>query len=133
MRRLAGITALLLALLPATALAQEDVNQGESEYVFVVDNPPISCADPTPGTKVEGAMGTTIIIITDRPIDYVTIKSGVHSTLVSATFYTLSIWATHFSGYGATITLTQDVSNYIPWTCPGGTPNDPLANDYQES
>ena len=132
MRRLAGVTALLLALLPATALGQE-VNQGDPDYVFVMDNPPISCADPTPGTKVEGDLGTTITIITDDPIDYVTIKSGSHAAPVSATFYTVWIWATHFVGYGATITITQDVSNYVPWTCPRGTPQDPLANDFQES
>jgi hypothetical protein len=132
MRRLAGAVALVVALLPSAALGQE-VNQGDSDYVFTMDNPGISCPDPTPGTKVEGSLPTTINIITDAPIDYVTIKSGTHAAPVEATFYNVFIWPEYFVGYGATITITQDVSNYVPWTCPPDETLQPLLNDYQEA
>lgn len=128
MRKLLLAGALLAALLPGSALAQ---NQGNTDYMVEIDNPVVTCAGPAEaGTKVEGIMGTTVTFISDAPLDKITVKSGSKFEVVSA-----FVWfgATWWGGWGATFTLTQDVSNYIPWTCPPEAPNTNLNNGFQET
>jgi hypothetical protein len=62
--------------------------------------------------KVEGALGRTITVTAAAPIVKVTIKSGEKATLVAAS------WAADYRS--GTITISQDVSNYVVWTCAGG-------------
>ena len=102
---------LALGLLAAPAFAQDDPNQGNPDLVLTVDNPAVSCEDPMPLAKVEGDLGTTISFSAQSPIDKVTVKSGSKAEVVSATF---SASGPPFTG---TITLTQDVSNYVIWVC----------------
>jgi hypothetical protein len=102
---------LALGLLAAPAFAQDDPNQGNPDLVLTVDNPAVSCEDPMPLEKVEGDLGTTISFSAQSPIDKVTVKSGSKAEVVSATF---SASGPPFTG---TITLTQDVSNYVIWVC----------------
>jgi hypothetical protein len=62
--------------------------------------------------KVEGGLGRTITVTAAAPIVKVTIKSGEKAALVSAS------WAADYRS--GTITISQDVSNYVVWTCAGG-------------
>ncbi|HKX69426.1 MAG TPA: hypothetical protein VJN29_19590, partial [Intrasporangium sp.] len=102
---------LALGLLAAPAFAQDDPNQGNPDLVLTVDNPEVSCDDPMPLPKVEGDLGSTIEFEAQSPIDKVTVKSGSKAEFVSADFSPTG------PPYTGTITLTQDVSNYVIWVC----------------
>ena len=106
-RLLGCATALTLVAAP-TAFAAGP-NQGDPSKVLTADNTSVSCHHPVAGKKVEGGFGRTITVYSSSPIDKVTVKSGSKATVVSKSF----------SGYyKATIKLSQDVSNYVVWTCP---------------
>jgi hypothetical protein len=106
--RVGGIIAgALFAVAAVAGPAAATPNQGDADKVLTVDNPNVSCADPTPLPKVEGGFGHVINVSADDPIDFVTVKSGQGAYLVSAEFDTTS----------GTITLSKDVSNYVIWTC----------------
>jgi hypothetical protein len=111
-RKLAAIGAgavLALALAAGQAAATGDApNQGDPDKVLTVDNPNVSCENPKPGDKVEGDFGRKIHVSSNRPIDFVTVKSGKNAEVVFAEFDT-------FKGK---IKLSKDVSNYVVWTCP---------------
>ena len=115
-RTLASLGALsaLIVAAPATGAAP---NQGDASKVLTVDNPSVSCEEPTPRSKVEGGLGRTIQVVDEQPIDLVTVKSGKGATVVSTSF-TLN---------SGEITLSNDVSNYVVWVCPPGStdPTDP--------
>jgi hypothetical protein len=111
MRRFAVVvSALALTLtMVGSALAQDPPNQGEEGKVLTVDNPAVSCESPTASAKVDGVNSATIEFSSSLPIDKVTVKSGEQSEVVSSSFA-----ANNLSG---SITLTQNVSNYVVWTC----------------
>jgi hypothetical protein len=111
---LGAVMALAVAAPAATAApkGKGTPNQGDASKVLTVDNQQVSCAAPIAAPKVEGGgLGRTISVSADQPIDKVTVKSGKDAALVSASF----------DGTSGTITLTKDVSNYVVWTCPGGS------------
>jgi hypothetical protein len=115
MRRFAVVVSALAALMlvwTGAALAQDDPNQGDEDKVLTVDNPAVSCADPTPLAKVDGVNTATITFSASSPIDFVTVKSGAQAEVVSSSFA-----ADNLSG---SITLSQNVSNYVVWTCAAG-------------
>jgi hypothetical protein len=89
-------------------------NQGDPDKVLTVPSGSACSGTVVPGAKVDGGgLGPTITVSAPAPIVQVTIKSGSKAELVSAT------WA---AGYlSGTITIGQDVSNYVVWTCSGGS------------
>ena len=88
-------------------------NQGDPTKVFTVASGYACDGTVVPGPKVEGqGLGRTIAVSAATPIVKVTIKSGDKAELVSAA------WAADFRS--GTITISQDVSNYVVWTCAGG-------------
>lgn len=88
-------------------------NQGDPDKVFTVASGYQCDGTVVAGPKVEGpGLGRTITVTATSPIVQVTIKSGAKAALVSAT------WATDYES--GTITISQDVSNYVVWTCAGG-------------
>lgn len=107
-----------LAAVPAHA---DDPNQGNDAYVLEVDNTDITCDAPTSLTKVEGGLTDTISIEASSPIDKVTVKSGSKAQVVSQEFGQTGLV------YWADIELTQDVSNYVAWTCPATSTIPPAA------
>ena len=105
---LAGATALALTAGPASA--GNAPNQGDPSKVLKVDNPHVSCAYPQPGPKIEGGLKRYITFYANAPIDFVTVKSGEKASVIHA-------WFDRYEFKG-TIKVTQDVSNYVVWTCP---------------
>ena len=88
-------------------------NQGDPDKILTVLSGYQCSGDLAFLPKVEGGgLGTTIAVTATSPIVKVTIKSGDQATFVSAT------WAADF--LSGTITISQDVSNYVVWTCAGG-------------
>lgn len=88
-------------------------NQGDADKVLTVSSGYVCTGTITWSDKVEGGLGTTISVSAATPIVKVTIKSGEKAVLVSAT------WAADYRS--GTITISQDVSNYVVWTCTGST------------
>lgn len=106
----------LAAVLATTGLAADPdpPNQGDPDKVLTVSSGYACSGTVVPGTKVEGGgLGPTITVSASSPIVKVTIKSGSKAELVSAT------WSPDY--LSGTITLSQDVSNYVVWTCAGTT------------
>ena len=87
-------------------------NQGDPDKILTVVSGYQCSGDLGFLPKVEGGLGQTITVTATSPIVKVTIKSGEKATLVSAS------WAADF--LSGTITISQDVSNYVVWTCAGG-------------
>ena len=90
-------------------------NQGDPDKVLTVTSGYSCSGTVVPGAKQgdNAGLGPTITVSATAPIVKVTIKSGSKATLVSAT------WATDYRS--GTITISQDVSNYVVWTCAGTT------------
>jgi hypothetical protein len=108
---IAGLTA-GVAVSGLSANAGDPPNQGDPTKVLTVMSGYACDGAVTPGSKVEGSgLGPTIAVSAATPIVKVTIKSGDKAELVSAT------WAADFRS--GTITISQDVSNYVVWTCAG--------------
>jgi hypothetical protein len=113
---LGALAAIGLATGLATAgLAETDPpNQGDPEKVLTVESGYTCTGTMVAGEKVEGGnLGPTITVTATSPIVQVTIKSGSKADLVTAT------WSADF--LSGTITISQDVSNYVVWTCSGTT------------
>jgi hypothetical protein len=87
-------------------------NQGDPDKVLTVVSGYQCSGGLVYLPKVEGGLGRTITFTAATPIVKVTIKSGEKATLVSAS------WAVDY--LSGTITISQDVSNYVVWTCAGG-------------
>jgi hypothetical protein len=100
----------------ATATDPGPPNQGDPDKVFAVLSGYQCSGTVHYGPKIEGGLGVTISFSASSPIVKVTIKSGEKASLVSAT------WAADY--LSGTITITQNVSNYVVWTCSGGTTTD---------
>jgi hypothetical protein len=110
---LLGVVLLVgLATLGLTGLASAD-QIGPNPTVQLVDNPNLSCEAPVPSVPVVGQLGDTIIVSTEDPIDFVLVKSAPNAEVVSAEFDTTST-----SGQ---ITLTENITSYVVWTCPATT------------
>jgi hypothetical protein len=90
-------------------------NQGDPDKVLTVLSGYTCSGTVMPGAKQgdNAGLGPTITVSATAPIVRVTIKSGSKATLVSAA------WATDYRS--GTITISQDVSNYVVWTCAGTT------------
>jgi hypothetical protein len=73
MKRLLMLLVAVIAATGVTAPAALTQNQGDEDKVLTVDNPAVSCANPVPGAKVEGGLGTTITFSASAPIDFVTV------------------------------------------------------------
>jgi hypothetical protein len=97
-----------------SAADSDPPNQGDPDKVLTVVSGYACPGAIVPGAKVEGGgLGQTIAVSATTPIVKVTIKSGSKAELVSAT------WSSDY--LSGTITISQDVSNYIVWTCAGAT------------
>jgi hypothetical protein len=89
-------------------------NQGDPDKVLTVESGYNCSGTMVAGEKVEGGdLGPTITVTATSPIVQVTIKSGSKAEVVAAT------WSADF--LSGTITIAQDVSNYVVWTCSGTT------------
>jgi hypothetical protein len=106
----------LAAGLATTGLAADPdpPNQGDPDKVLTVSSGYACSGTVVPGAKVEGGgLGPTITVSAPSPIVKVTIKSGSKAEFVD------DDWEGDFlSGW---ITISQDVSNYVVWTCSGTT------------
>jgi hypothetical protein len=110
---LLGVVLLVgLATLGLTGLAGAD-QIGPNPTVQLVDNPTVSCESPVPSVPVVGQLGDTITVSADDPIDFVLVKSAPDAE-VSAQFDT----TTSTSGQ---ITLSDNITGYVVWTCPATT------------
>jgi hypothetical protein len=108
---LLGVVLLVgLATLGFTGLAGAD-QVGPNPTVLVVDNPNVSCHWPVPSSSDAGQLGQTITVSAGDPIDFVLGKSIPDAEVVSAQFDT---------GQGQ-ITLSENITNYVVWTCPTTT------------
>jgi hypothetical protein len=108
---LVGVVLLVgLATLGFTGLAGAD-QIGPNPTVLVVDNPNVSCQWPVPSTSDAGQLGQTLTVSTEDPIDFVLVKSVPHAEVVSAQFDTTQ----------GQITLSEDITAYVVWTCPTTT------------
>jgi hypothetical protein len=102
-----------LATLGLTGLASAD-QIGPNPTVQLVDNPTVSCESPVPSVPVAGQQGDTITVSAEDPIDFVLVKSAPDAEVVSTQFDT----TTSTSGQ---ITLSDNITGYVVWTCPGTT------------
>jgi hypothetical protein len=84
---------------------------GPNPTVLVVDNPDVSCQWPVPSSSDAGQLGQTITVSAEDPIDFVLVKSTPDAEMVSAQFDTSP----------AQITLTDDITSYVVFTCPATT------------
>jgi hypothetical protein len=84
---------------------------GPNPTVLVVDNPEVSCQWPLPSASDAGQLGQTITVSAEDPIDFVLVKSTPGAEVVSARFDTSP----------AQITLSEDVTSYVVFTCPAAT------------
>ncbi|SRR6266511_3911179 len=108
---LLGVVLLVgLATLGFTGLAGAD-QVGPNPTVLIVDNPNVSCQWPLPSASDAGQLGQTITVSAEDPIDFVLVKSVPDAEVVSAQFDT---------GQGQ-ITLSENITNYVVWTCPTTT------------
>jgi hypothetical protein len=108
---LLGVVLLVgLATLGLTGLASAD-QIGPNPTVLVVDNPNVSCESPVPSAAVAGQLGETITVSAEDPIDFVLVKSAPDAEVMSAQFDTTS----------GQITLSENITSYIVWTCPATT------------
>ncbi len=114
-RFLLGVVLLVgLATLGFAGLARAD-QVGSLRLVLLVDNPNVSCESPVPGSLEVGQQGQTITVSAEDPIDFVTVKSTPDAEVVSAQFDT-------FQGQ---ITLSDNITGYVVWTCPPPTTTPP--------
>jgi hypothetical protein len=93
---------------------------GPNPTVLVVDNPEVSCQWPLPSASDAGQLGQTITVSAEDPIDFVLVKSTPGAEVVSAQFDT----TTSTSGE---ITLSEDVTSYVVFTCPATTTTSPTS------
>jgi hypothetical protein len=108
---LLGVVLLVgLATLGFTGLAGAD-QVGPNPTVLIVDNPNVSCQWPLPSASDAGQLGQTITVSAEDPIDFVLVKSVPDAEVVSAQFDT---------GQGQ-IMLSENITNYVVWTCPTTT------------
>jgi hypothetical protein len=108
---LLGVVLLVgLATLGFTGLAGAD-QVGPNPTVLVVDNPNVSCQWPVPSSSDAGQLGQTITVSAEDPIDFVLVKSVPNAEVMSAQFDTTQ----------AQITLSENITNYVVWTCPTTT------------
>jgi hypothetical protein len=106
---LLGVVLLVgLAPLGLTGLAGA-AQIGPNPTVQLVDNPTISCETPVPSVPVVGQLGDTITVSTEDPIDFVLVKSAPNAEVMTADFNT------------GEITLTENITSYVVWTCPTTT------------
>jgi hypothetical protein len=106
---LLGVVLLVgLATLGLTGLASAD-QIGPNPTVQLVDNPNVSCETPVPSVPVVGQLGDTITVSTEDPIDFVLVKSAPNAEVVTTNFDT------------GQITLTENITSYVVWTCPTTT------------
>jgi hypothetical protein len=114
---LLGVVLLVgLATLGFAGLAGAD-QVGPLRLVLLVDNPNVSCESPVPGSLEVGQQGQTISVSAEDPIDFVTVKSTPDAEVVSAQFDT-------FQGQ---ITLSDNITAYVVWTCPSTTTTSPTS------
>jgi hypothetical protein len=107
---LLGVVLLVgLATLGFAGLAGAQV--GPNPTVLVVDNPNVSCQWPVPSAADAGQLGQTVTVSAEDPIDFVLVKSVPNAEVVSAQFGTTQ----------GQITLSEDITNYVVWTCPATT------------
>lgn len=112
---LLGVVVLVgLATLGFVGLAHAD-QVGPGRLVLMVDNPNVSCESPVPSSADVGQQGETITVSAEDPIDFVVVKSSPDAEVVSAQFDT-------FQGQ---ITLSDNITGYIVWTCPATTTTSP--------
>jgi hypothetical protein len=106
---LLGVVLLVgLATLGLTGLAGA-AQIGPNPTVQLVDNPNVSCESPVPSAADAGQLGETITVSTEDPIDFVLVKSAPNAEVVTADFVT------------GQITLTENITSYVVWTCPTTT------------
>jgi hypothetical protein len=79
---------------------------GPNPTVQLVDNPEVSCESPVPSAADAGQLGETITVSTEDPIDFVLVKSTPNAEVVTADFV------------AGEITLTENITSYVVWTCP---------------
>jgi hypothetical protein len=114
---LLGVVLLVgLATLGFMGLAHAD-QVGPLRIVQIVDNPNVSCESPVPGANDLGQQGQTITVSAEDPIDFVIVKSNPGAEVVSAQFDT-------FEGQ---ITLSENITGYVVWTCPPTTTTSPTS------
>jgi hypothetical protein len=114
---LLGVVLLVgLATLGFAGLARAD-QPAPLRLVLLVDNPNVSCESPVPGSLEVGQQGQTITVSAEDPIDFVTVKSSPDAEVVSAQFDT-------FQGQ---ITLSDNITGYVVWTCPPTTTTSPTS------
>jgi hypothetical protein len=110
---LLGVVLLVgLATLGLTGLAGAD-QIGPNPTVLVVDNPNVSCQWPVPSSSDAGQLGQTITVSAEGPIDFVLVKSVPNAEVVSAEFV-----STESGTFQGQITLSENITNYVVWTCP---------------
>ena len=103
---LLGVVLLVgLATLGFTGLAGA-AQLGPNPTVQLVDNPTVSCERPVPSVPVVGQLGETITVSAEDPIDFVLVKTAPNAEVVTADFV------------AGQITLTENVTSYVVWTCP---------------
>jgi hypothetical protein len=108
---LLGVVLLVgLATLGLTGLAGAD-QIGPNPTVLLVDNPNVSCQWPVPSSSDAGQLGQTLTVSAEDPIDFVLVKSVPNAEVVSAQFDTSQVQ----------ITLSQNITSYVVWTCPATT------------
>jgi hypothetical protein len=108
---LLGVVLLVgLATLGLTGLAGAD-QIGPNPTVLLVDNPNVSCQWPLPSSSDAGQLGQTLTVSAEDPIDFVLVKSVPNAEVVSAQFDTSQVQ----------ITLSQNITSYVVWTCPATT------------
>jgi hypothetical protein len=116
---LASILTLLLAISLTAPIAAAgsgaSPNQGNPDMVLTVDNPCVSCGDPVPGPKIEGYVGRYLFVVSFKPIEQLTIKSGRDASVVWSYFGDYWMYGKHI--YFAKVMLSKDISNYVVWTC----------------
>jgi len=106
---LLGVVLLVgLATLGLTGLAGA-AQLGPNPTVQLVDNPTVSCEQPVPSVPVVGQLGETITVSAEDPIDFVLVKTAPNAEVVTADFV------------AGQITLTENVTSYVVWTCPATT------------
>jgi hypothetical protein len=106
---LLGVVLLVgLATLGFTGLAGAD-QIGPNPTVLIVDNPTVSCQWPLPSSSDAGQLGQTLTVSAEDPIDFVLVKSTPGAEVVTANFDT------------GQITLSEDITSYVVFTCPATT------------
>jgi hypothetical protein len=106
---LLGVVLLVgLATLGLTGLAGA-AQIGPNPTVQLVDNLAVSCESPVPSVPVVGQLGETITVSAEDPIDFVLVKSAPNAEVVTADFV------------AGQITLTENITSYVVWTCPATT------------